>query len=122
MLRERGIDPSPLWLAPRDWSALDEPLQQWIGRAGKSLAHAIVASCSVIDFPTAIIDGGFPVDVRARIVEATSKAMTRLDLQGIQPPQVCEGEVGANARVIGAASLPFFARYLLDREVLFKDA
>jgi predicted NBD/HSP70 family sugar kinase len=122
MLRERGIDPSPLWLAPRDWSTLGEPLQQWIGRAGKSLAHAIVASCSVIDFPTAIIDGGFPVDVRARIVEATGKAITRLDLQGIQPPQVYQGEVGANARVIGAASLPFFARYLLDRDVLFKDA
>jgi predicted NBD/HSP70 family sugar kinase len=122
MLRERGIDPSPLWLGPTDWSALGQPLQQWIGRAGTSLAHAIVASCSVIDFPTAIIDGGFPVDVRARIVEATSKAITRLDLQGIQPPQVYQGQVGANARVMGAASLPFFARYLLDRDVLFKDA
>ena len=83
-----------------------------------ALSHLVVNRKT----PTAIIDGGFPVDVRARIVEATSKAMTRLDLQGIQPPQVCEGEVGANARVIGAASLPFFARYLLDREVLFKDA
>jgi predicted NBD/HSP70 family sugar kinase len=121
MMHERGIDPSPLWLAPGDWGALGEPLQRWISRAGRSLAHAIVASCSVIDFPAAIIDGGFPVDIRARLVEATTREIARLDLQGIQPPQVYEGQVGANARVIGAASLPYFARYLLDRDVLFKD-
>lgn len=121
MLRARGIDPSPLWLEPSDWSGLDEPLQPWIDRAGKSLAHAIVASCSVIDFSAAIIDGGFPVAVGARLVETTRKAMKGLDLQGIQPPQVYQGEVGANARVIGAASLSFFARYFLDRNVLFKD-
>jgi hypothetical protein len=34
---------------------------------------------------------------------------------------VYEGVVGANARVIGGAFLPFFARYLLDRSVLFKE-
>ena len=122
MLRARGIDPSPLWLDPTEWSGLGEPLQQWIDRAGKSLAHAIVASCSVIDFACAIIDGGFPADIGARIVDATSEAMTRLDLQGIARPQIYQGEVGANARVIGAASLPFFARYLLDSSVLFKEA
>jgi predicted NBD/HSP70 family sugar kinase len=122
MLRARGIDPSPLWLEPTDWSGLGDPLQGWIDQAGKSLAHAIVASCSVIDFAAAIIDGGFPADIGARVVEATSEAMTRLDLQGIARPQVYRGEVGANARVIGAASLPFFARYLLDSSVLFKEA
>jgi predicted NBD/HSP70 family sugar kinase len=122
MLRARGIDPSPLWLAPTDWSGLGAPLQQWIDRAARSLAHAIVASCSVIDFACAIIDGGFPADVRARLVAATDAAIGRLDLQGIQRPQLYPGEVGANARVIGAASLPLFVRYLVDSNVLFKEA
>jgi predicted NBD/HSP70 family sugar kinase len=121
MLRKRGIDPSPLWREPVDWSALGQPLDEWIDQTARNLAHAIVASCSVIDFPCAIIDGGFPIEVRARIVEATGEAIGLLDLQGIQPPQVYEGVVGANARVIGGAFLPFFARYLLDRSVLFKE-
>jgi predicted NBD/HSP70 family sugar kinase len=121
MLRERGIDPSPLWLEPEDWRALGAPLDEWIDQTARHLAYAIVASCSVIDFPCAIIDGGFPIEVRARIVEATGEAIGLLDLQGIQPPQVYEGVVGANARVIGGAFLPFFARYLLDRSVLFKE-
>ncbi len=122
MLRTRGLDPSPLWTEPLDWRALGGPLDDWIDQTARSLAQAIVASCSVIDFSAAIIDGGFPIEVRARIVEATRQAMAGLDLQGIEPPEIYQGEVGANARVIGAASLPFFARYFLDHSVLFKDA
>jgi len=121
-LRARGIDPSPLWLEPDDWRALGAPLDEWIEQTARHLAHAIVASCSVIDFPCAIIDGGFPSTVRERVVAATNQAIDRLDLQGIGRPEVVEGAVGANARVIGGACLPFFARYLLDRSVLFKGA
>lgn len=121
-LREQGLDPSLLWRRPDDWSALGTPLTEWIACTGRHLAHAIVASCSVVDFAAAIIDGGFPADVRAQIVAATRRAVSRLDLRGIQPPQVHEGTVGANARVIGAASLPLFARYLVEPSVLFKSA
>jgi predicted NBD/HSP70 family sugar kinase len=120
-LRGRAIDPSSLWLDPDNWAAFGAPLDQWIEKTAQYLAHAIVASCSVIDFAAAIIDGGFPAVVRRRIVEATAKAMAGLDLQGIRPPAVREGAVGANARVIGAASLPIFARYLVDPNVLFAN-
>lgn len=119
-LRSLGMDPSPLWLDPNDWSGFDGLIDPWIGHTGESLAHAIVAACSVIDFPVAIIDGGFPEDVRRSVVQATRSAIEGLNLQGIEPPGVFEGSVGANARVIGAASLPFSARYMVDHEVLFK--
>ncbi|MDH3663069.1 MAG: ROK family transcriptional regulator [Alphaproteobacteria bacterium] len=119
-LRAAGIDPSPLWLEPEGWTEFAGHLDAWIDHTSKSLAHAIVASCSVIDFPTAIIDGGFPAHVREAIVAATQVAVTKLDLQGIQPPEILEGSIGGNARVIGGASLPFFARYLVDQSLLFK--
>jgi predicted NBD/HSP70 family sugar kinase len=118
-LRASGIDPSPLWLDTESWVAFGEPLEQWIEQTARYLAHAIVAGCSVIDFAAAIIDGGFPAAIRARIVAATAAAMGGLDLRGIEAPAVCEGAVGANGRVIGAASLPIFARYLVDPDVLF---
>jgi predicted NBD/HSP70 family sugar kinase len=121
-LRERGLDPSVLWRQPNDWSALGAPLAAWIDNTARHLAHAIVASCSVIDFAAAIIDGAFPADVRANIVAATGQAIARMDLRGIRPPRVHAGTIGANARVVGAASLPLFARYLVDPSVLFKSA
>jgi predicted NBD/HSP70 family sugar kinase len=121
MLRERGIDPEPLWYSADDWIDFGEPLQLWIEDAAAAIAQAIVAAASIIDFGAAVIDGGFPAWVRERLVNATIEAVNRLDLQGVIIPDILEGMVGSQARAIGGASLPIFARYLTDYSVLFKD-
>ena len=120
-LQAQGLDPSCLWREPSKWKGFDRILDAWIDHTARILAHAIVASCAVIDFPLAIIDGGFPEHVRGKITSSAIAAMEKLDLQGLQPPAIIEGTVGANARVIGGALLPFFARYLVDHDVLLKD-
>ncbi len=122
MLKAANIDPSPLWLSPEDWSGFGALLDVWIEATANHVAHAIVAASSVIDFAATIIDGGFPAPVRERIVTAVNREISQLDLQGIAAPEVTAGGVGAMARAIGGASLPLFNRYLLDRNVLFKDA
>jgi hypothetical protein len=43
-------------------------------------------------------------------------------MQGISHFDVVEGTIGANARAMGAASLPLFANFIIDRDVLFKDS
>jgi predicted NBD/HSP70 family sugar kinase len=121
MLREAGADPRALWSSGNDWRGLGAPLDAWIDHTAEALACAIVASASVIDFGAAIIDGGFPDWVRARIVQATGKAMGKLDLRGIITPEIRGGEVGSNARAIGGASLPLFSRYLLDFNSFLKE-
>ena len=121
LLRERGIDPQPLWYAADEWIDFGEPLEIWIRDTANALAQAVVAAASIIDFSAAIIDGGFPSWVRERIVAATIKALEELDLQGIVRPDIVGGAVGAQARAIGGASLPIFDRYLLDQAVLFKE-
>ncbi|EJJ27445.1 ROK family transcriptional regulator [Rhizobium sp. CF142] len=121
MLRERGIDPQPLWYSADDWVDFGEPMEAWIQDTAKALAQAIVAAASIIDFSAAVIDGGFPDWVRRRIVQATIHEAEKLDLQGVVMPDIVEGLVGAQARAIGGASLPIFARYLTDQNVLFKE-
>lgn len=121
MLRERGIDPQPLWYSADDWVDFGEPMEAWIQDTAKALAQAIVAAASIIDFSAAVIDGGFPDWVRRRIVQATIYEAEKLDLQGVVMPDIVEGVVGAHARAIGGASLPIFARYLTDQNVLFKE-
>ncbi|MGO7093750.1 sugar kinase, partial [Rhizobium leguminosarum] len=59
--------------------------------------------------------------VRSRVVQATIDEAAKLDLQGVVMPEIIEGAVGAQARAIGGASLPIFARYLTDQNVLFKE-
>ena len=121
LLRERGIDPQPLWYAAEGWIDFGVPLEIWLQDTAAALAQAIIAAASIIDFAAAIIDGGFPAWVRHRLVRATIEAMNRLDLQGVVIPDIVEGEVGDQARAIGGASLPIFDRYLIDQTVLFKD-
>jgi predicted NBD/HSP70 family sugar kinase len=121
MLREKGIDPQPLWYSADDWVDFGEPMENWIQDTAKALAQAIVAAASIIDFSAAVIDGGFPGWVRTRIVRATIDEAAKLDLQGVIMPEIIEGAVGAQARAIGGASLPIFARYLTDQNVLFKE-
>ncbi|ACS54436.1 ROK family transcriptional regulator [Rhizobium leguminosarum] len=121
MLRERGIDPEPLWYSADGWVDFGEPMEAWIQDSAKALAQAIVAAASIVDFSAAVIDGGFPDWVRSRVVQATIDEAAKLDLQGVVMPEIIEGAVGAQARAIGGASLPIFARYLTDQNVLFKE-
>jgi predicted NBD/HSP70 family sugar kinase len=121
-LKTAGLDPSPLWLQPENWDGFGKHLDAWIGEIAASLAYAIAATCSVIDFPAVIIDGAFPPAVRRRIAAATGKAMQALDLAGIQAPAIVEGEVGQNARAIGGACLPLLNRYILDSTSFVKEA
>jgi predicted NBD/HSP70 family sugar kinase len=121
LLRDRGIDPQPLWYSADDWIDFGEPLEIWIQDTAKALAQAIVAAASIIDFSAAVIDGGFPNWVRERVVRATTMAVSNLDLQGVVMPDIIEGAVGPQARAIGGASLPIFARYLIDQNILFKE-
>jgi predicted NBD/HSP70 family sugar kinase len=121
LLRARGIDPKPLWYSADDWIDFGEPLETWIQESAEALAQAVVSAASIIDFSAAVIDGGFPPWVRARIVAATRRAIQELDLQGVLVPDIIEGAVGAQARAIGGASLPLFSRYLIDTNVLFKE-
>lgn len=121
MLVESGIDPLPLWSESERWDGIDAHLDEWIRETAQALAIAIASSCSIIDFQAAIIDGGFPAAIRKRVVEQVETEIVKLDLRGIGAPQICEGSIGAHSRAIGGASLPLFARYLTDRNVLFKE-
>lgn len=120
-LTAKGLDARAIFRAHEGWDSIGAPLADWLEEAAAALAHALVASVSVIDFAATIIDGGFPPQVRARLVALVREKIGEMDLQGLSPFAVIEGEVGANARSIGGASLPLLARFLLDRDVLFKD-
>jgi predicted NBD/HSP70 family sugar kinase len=120
-LAAHGIDPSSIFESPDQWKPIGSALDDWIAATASALSHAIIASVSVIDFGAAIIDGAFPVEVRSRLVAETRRCVARLDQRGLSDFEVLEGSVGSNARAIGGASLPFFLKYFLNRDVLFKE-
>ncbi len=121
-IRAAGLDPSPIWNQAGGWALFADFIDDWIEEIAPHLAKAIVGSCAVIDFSAIVIDGGFPDDVRSRIVHATQKALDKLNLSGLVAPHVIEGTVGNQARAIGGACLPFFDKFMLVSTPMLHDA
>ncbi len=121
-LQAAGLDPMVLARSPEDWGEIGPELNIWLEQTANSLAFAAVATMSVVDFEAIIIDGAMPANVRAELVRKTRLAVASHDLRGLPNFNIEEGSIGSDARAMGAASLSLFANYIIDRDVLFKEA
>ena len=117
-----GGNPHLLWQDVADWQGAGKALERWTERAAAEVATAAAGVMAVLDCAAIVIDGAVPVPVRARFVKAVQEAMGNVDLQGIARFPVMEGTIGADARALGAASLPLFDNFIINRDVLFKEA
>lgn len=113
-LLKRGCDTRSLWWVDGVWEDFEPEAGAWVETAATSLARAIAAASSVVDFEAAFIDGAIPEPVRKRLVKATAHALSRLELPGLECPEVLEGSIGQGAKALGAACLPLFEKYLID--------
>lgn len=120
-LIDHGHDPRQLWKQPQDWTHLESFVAPWLEQAADALATASVAACAVLDFEAIVIDGAMPPDVRARLVDMTKRAMAGKDMRGLIRPSTAEGQIGANARGIGAATGPILSQLMLDRSAVLFD-
>lgn len=113
-IAQAGFDPTRIWAEDQDWSEFPAILDAWISRTAIQLARSAVTICSVIDFEAVLIDGGFPVEVRRRLVDQTAIEIQGVESPGIVRPQIVAGTVGRNARALGAASAPITAQFFLN--------
>ncbi len=121
-LKRHGRNPDLLWQNADDWSGAGPALDHWLAQAAEGLAIACAGVAAVLENSAVVIDGAMPAEVRARLTSAVRAAAARVNLQGITPFTIYEGAIGAGARAMGAASLPLFANFIIDREVLFKES
>lgn len=120
-LRANGEDPAFLWREPSRWPETGTVMDSWIDEASTSIAIAAVGVACVLEPDAVIIDGAMPASIRGKLAKAVRQSVSQLDLQGITPFEVVEGTIGFDARAMGAASLPLFDNFIIDRNVLFKE-
>ena len=109
-----GESSDHLWEQHLEWRVSPGLLDDWIQHAAEGLAYATLSAAALVELEAVMIDGWMPAHVRAEITRRTEAALNRLDLSGVEPPQVREGTVGAEARALGAAAIPLAQRYLID--------
>lgn len=120
-IRRDGGDPELLWRDPAEWRGAGPALDRWLARAALDVATAATGVMAVLDCSAIVIDGAVPLHVRMRFVEEVRRAIARVDRQGLAEFAVIEGTIGAAARALGAASLPLFDNFIINRNVLFKE-
>jgi predicted NBD/HSP70 family sugar kinase len=113
-LREVDINPALLWESPQDWSGISRYVEPWLGQTAQELAKASLSTCSVIDFEAILIDGAFPAEIRDELVKRVRRYIANQDTRGLISPVIESGNIGGNARAIGAASGPIFTQYFLN--------
>lgn len=120
-IRRDGGDPELLWRDRAEWRGAGPALQRWLARAAQDVATAAAGVMAVLDCSAIVIDGAVPLHVRSRFAEAVQRALADVDRQGLAEFPVLEGTIGADARALGAASLPLFDNFIINRNVLFKE-
>ena len=119
-ISELGGDPFCIYTNPEDWDAFEQPVNDWIIRAGRNLAYAIVSSLAVLDFEAVVIDGSMPTNIKKRLVEEVIKQLINSDSQGILIPKIEAGHIGRKARTIGAIAKLISVDYLTDQNALLQ--
>jgi predicted NBD/HSP70 family sugar kinase len=120
ILRDGG-DPEILWRNPASWAGAGPALGRWMERAATEVAVAAAGIMAVLDCSAIVIDGAVPLGIRSSFVAAVRDALQSVDRQGLAEFPVLEGTIGADARALGAASLPLFDNFIINRNVLFKE-
>jgi predicted NBD/HSP70 family sugar kinase len=120
-LAKAGHDPRELWVQPQDWSSFAPQVDLWLEEAAYAIAQACISVCAVIDFEAVLLDGFFPDDVKCRLVERVRHFLPLEDSRGLILPDVLSGQVGIDARAIGAACIPTFSQYFLSTNAMRSD-
>jgi len=95
-------------------------LSEWIADCADALAQAIVGAIAVVDVSGIVIDGILPPAILQRTVQAVADRFAELMPEGLVPPKIEIGSIGAQAAAIGAAILPLYAMFAPDSDVLLK--
>ena len=111
-LAEQGIDGATLWDSVDCWAAPQAVLDDWAEHAASGIAQAIQAAVAVVDVRLVKLDGWLPPGLRDALVERVRAHLGQADFKGLERPSIQAGTMGAEARVIGAASQPLLARFM----------
>jgi predicted NBD/HSP70 family sugar kinase len=113
-LVQTGHDPMQIWDDPEGWNIPTSALSDWLDGAAHGLAHAIRAAQTLLDLDAILLDGWLPRHVVADLTLRVDTALDDLDMSGMTRPAILSGTIGADARTLGAASLPLSARFLVE--------
>ena len=93
---------------------LDQRFAAWCKEAADGLAMAIISAQAFMDMEYVVLDGSPPNHLIGVIKDATQKALVQYDIRGINRPELRLGQLGNEARALGAGLLTFRKNFAAD--------
>jgi predicted NBD/HSP70 family sugar kinase len=107
----RGQDGAPMQLLSVASLVTLASSEAWLATAADAIAYAICNAACLVDLDGVIIDGKIDRALLARLLVEVETALQRYNWEGAARPALHAGEVGADAKVIGAAYLSLHASF-----------
>ncbi len=98
-----------------------ETTEAWLKQAALAIAHTISSAACLLDLEAVIVDGAIDRDLLDARLAAVTEAMTRYNWEGVRPPELLPGTIGADAGALGGALLPLHANFAPDRDLFLKE-
>jgi predicted NBD/HSP70 family sugar kinase len=110
--------------AAYDERALQAPwrvhTEAWLEDAARAVALAVSSANCVLDLDQVVLDSSAHPALLARLLDASARALDYYSWEGVRRPTLLKGDVGPDARAIGAALLPLHAHFAPDRALFLK--
>lgn len=97
-------------------------LQEWVADCADALAFAIFSAVGVLDLEAVVIDGNLPREWVLQLTEQVRQRVEAVPPSGVYVPRILPGKIGADARAVGGAILPFYANFSPDKAVMLTAA
>ena len=116
-----GLDAEPLSASPASWPDYGEALDNWIEATASELSSSILSMLAFVDVERVIIDGRMPANIRERLSGLVGRQSAAAGLQKDDESYVAPALTGPFSKALGAASLPFLSRFMVEQVGLTAD-
>ena len=93
----------------------------WLEQASRALAMTVASSAALVDLDAVVIDGSLGHALIEALIHSTRERLQHYNLEGLHPPAVVAGQVGAHARALGGSLLPLHSQFFPVKEIFLKQ-
>ena len=94
-------------------------VDEWVEDCTEALTGPLFSIAATLDLQAIVIDGSLPRALMGILVERLRSRLMETAPEGLAPPSLRIGTIGANAAAMGAAILPLHSSFGPDQELLF---
>ncbi len=93
----------------------------WLDQASRALAMTVVGACALVDLDAAVIDGSLSAALIQQLIVLARRQIEHYNLEGLDPPTIVSGQVGAHARALGGSLLPLHTQFFPVTDIFLKQ-